>query len=447
MVIGALRRHVTVPAYNLLSRETSLGRIAMLRRSQWWPAERLREYQLARVKALVEHAYRTTAHYSRAMAERGITPGDIRTLDDVASLPILSKKEVQEHLDELVSSAFDRAELVHNASSGSTGVVTQLYHDQRRNRLRRADVYRHNCWTGWCVGEPMFSVWGGPTRHLNTAAVPSRIRDMMVGTVETLNAFEITEEGGVDFLRRMSRQERFGLTGYASGLDRLADVAMRHREISCRPTGIISSAETLTDEARRKIEDAFGARVFNRYGSREVGLIASECGCHDGMHINAENVLVEVVSDASYEGKSGRAIITDLENYGMPMIRYDLGDVIELSDHPCFCTRGLPLLKRVSGRVSAFILCADGRRMSGEFFSYFMHHYSGIREFRIVQKADRSVTIEVVKLPGCDEQGLEGVLEKARNAIGQGIPVSCRQVEAIHVPPSGKYQYAVSECV
>jgi phenylacetate-CoA ligase len=120
-----------------------------------------------------------------------------------------------------------------------------------------------------------------------------------------------------------------------------------------RPKGIISSAEVLTPENRELIETTFGCRVFDRYGCREVSVIASECGEHQGLHINADNLLVETVTDQGpVRGEDGEVLITDLRNFAMPLIRYRIKDVGRLLPQACGCGRGLPLMRISGGRTS-----------------------------------------------------------------------------------------------
>jgi phenylacetate-CoA ligase len=397
----------------MVSRESSLKRIRFLRRSQWWSHDRILDYQFHRFKSLLRHAYGTTEYYRRVLDDRGICPEDITRHEDIASLPTITKADLHEHMESMVSSAFGKNDLNLNSSGGSTGVVTSLYQDTHRNWLRSADIYRHDCWTGWKIGEPVFRAWGARSDFLSMTGMSSRIRRTMLGPLRVLNAFELTDDKAKDFLEEMASHSRFLLVGYASALRQLARVAAECRGIRCRPLGVIPSAETLTDEARKEIEDAFKCGVFNRYGSRETGLMASECEAHTGMHINAEGIFLEVSEDETYDDHMGKVVVTDLENYGMPLIRYEIGDVARLSGVNCACGRGLPLLEKVQGRVSGFVT---------------------------------SITIDMVKAASCDEEKLGDILKKIHKAVGEDIKLTHTFVDHIPTPPSGKYQYVISHC-
>jgi phenylacetate-CoA ligase len=264
----------------------------------------------------------------------------------------------------------------------------------------------------------------------------------MIGVNRVLNAFDMDTSAAAEFLREMGRSRGFLLVGYVSGLKWLADMIAADRSLACRPAAIVSSAETLSPDLRRQIEAAFGCGVFDRYGSRETGLMASECERHN-MHINAESVLVEVVGAGEFGPRTGRLIVTDLENYGMPLVRYEIGDVGSLAHRPCPCGRGLELLDRVSGRVSDFIVGAGGRRIYGEFFSQALC-IDGLRSFRLVQQGDLSVRLELVGDAAALERSLGPALAKIQQALGAGVRVDCATVERIEVAPSGKFRSTIS---
>src|SRR5262249_55637025 len=138
-----------------------------------------------------------------------------------------------------------------------------------------------------------------------------------------------------------------------------------------RPRAMITSAEVLTPDERDLLEEVFCCPVFNRYGCREVGVIASECPAHRGMHVMAEGLYLEIERDGrpAAPGGPGCLLLTDPLNLAMPLIRYRVGDVGSWDEGPCPCGRGLPRLKEVAGRVTDFLVGGDGRLVSGAFLS------------------------------------------------------------------------------
>src|SRR5207245_1302977 len=152
------------------------------------------------------------------------------------------------------------------------------------------------------------------------------------------------------------------------------------------------------------------------YGSREFMLIGSECECHEGLHLTAENLLVEVLDDdgrPTPENKEGNVVITDLYNYGMPFIRYANGDRAVAGWGTCSCGRGLPLLRKVVGRRLDMLQTPDGRLVPGEFFPHLLKDYPAVRRFQVMQTQPDRIQLRVVLKESWDEasrRAVEGVV-------------------------------------
>ncbi|MBN1151702.1 MAG: phenylacetate--CoA ligase family protein, partial [Dehalococcoidia bacterium] len=133
------------------------------------------------------------------------------------------------------------------------------------------------------------------------------------------------------------------------------------------PDVVISGAEQLLDHERALLTEVFGTNPFSKYSAFEVYEIASECSAHKGMHIQAEDIVVEVVNEdgsAAAPDRMGRVIVTNLHNYAMPFIRYELGDLAAIDPTPCECGRHLPRLVGIVGRMSELIVTPSDRRDS-----------------------------------------------------------------------------------
>lgn len=168
----------------------------------------------------------------------------------------------------------------------------------------------------------------------------------------------------------------------------------------------MTSAEVLEPADRQLIEEVFGCPVFNRYGCREVGVIASECPAHQGLHIAAEGLLVEIVqgNDPVRPGESGAILVTDLLNLGMPLIRYRIGDMGTWEEGQCPCGRGLPRLREVSGRVTDFLVGADGRLVSGVYLAtYVVARRTSLGQVQILQEEPGRVRYRIK--PGPSSRG------------------------------------------
>jgi phenylacetate-CoA ligase len=262
-----------------------------------------------------------------------------------------------------------------------------------------------------------------------------------------VSSFDFTDEVLADYVRRYERFRPTVVVGYTNALHEFARYCGRQGVSLRPPAGVIATAERLFPHQRQAIEAAFGASVFDRYGCREVMNIAAECDQHQGLHVNADNLYLELEQDGQpvSAGKLGEVLVTDLNNYAMPFIRYKNGDMAVAASSPCSCGRGLPLLEKVEGRVLDVISTPDGRYLPGEFFPHLLKDYDGIDRFQVYQDEDYAVTIRIVAdedfAPGSAEE-IEGI---ARDALGDSLEVSVRLVQSIPKTEGGKLRVTVSE--
>jgi phenylacetate-CoA ligase len=262
------------------------------------------------------------------------------------------------------------------------------------------------------------------------------------------DAFGFGEAEMVDLIEQIRRRPPQIIEAYASVLSHLAAFSDgRHAVDLPSPDGIITSTDMLFPYQRTLVERVFHSEVFNRYGSREVAVIAAECGEHRGLHISAENVIVEVIDDEGRPlppGRTGRIVITDLWNYAMPFIRYDIEDMGTLAEEGCRCGRGLPLIGEISGRYADVLRAPDGRYVSASALTTVLHRIPGLQQAQIVQHAIDSLQVNVVRseayLAG-GEQVFRGCLAEF---FGDRTRISFHYVDDIPKMPSGKTRFSIS---
>ena len=335
-------------------------------RTQYLPLEELQELQLGRLKSLLRHAYEQCPFYRSRFDAAGVAPGDIKALEAIPAVPILEKRHIQEHREEMVAANWPRDDLVPNLTGGSTGTPISFFLSRDRSWSRAAATWRHNRWAGWDFGERVASLWGA-ARDVPADSWKTRLRNLLIGRTLVLNTALITEAGLSEFHRHLRRFQPRILIGYANSIRLFARYLKSRGPVGFPLRAIVSTAEVLEPEDRVLVERVFGCRIFNRYGCREVSAIASECGEHDGLHTMAEGLYVEVVCGdrPARPGELGAVLVTDLLNLAMPLIRYRIGDMAVPAAGVCPCGRGLPRLQSVQGRVTDFLVGTDGRLVSG----------------------------------------------------------------------------------
>ncbi len=399
-----------------------------MHRDPWLPADVLRRRQWARLQSILRHAFETSPFYRRRFGEAGITPDDVTSFADLRRLPVTTREDLRDP-DEILSSSYERSTLKRSRTSGSTGRVTTTYFDRRawwtakislKIRARLA-----------CGVRP----WDRVALFQESDGVDGALRSWILRR----KSFPIFDplSSVVDEVRAYSPTALYGFPSYLARLGAVATGVVR-------PRVIFTSGEMLDNETRRKIETAFRAPVLDVYGSTELKEIAWECPAREGYHINSDWILVEVLDDRPGSGRrDGPLLVTSLYNYGMPLIRYQLGDTGYLIETPCSCGRGLPLMAPCLGRSVDYFVLPGGATVSPYRMTCAVENVNGLRQYQIIQEAIDRVVVKVVPVDG-PAPVVEGQIREVLGPLLEGVQTSVRFVEKIEPEPSGKHRIVIS---
>ena len=416
-------------------------------RTQFIPPDEIRRLQFDRLRSLLCHAHDHCPFYRRRFEEAGFAPGDLRRLEDLRALPPLEKRDIQEDGADMVARNWPRSDLIRNQTGGSTGTPVTFYLSGARKCSRSAATLRHNRWAGWEVGDRAAVIWGAP-RDRPDDGWRSRLRSALLREPMWLDAGCLTEAGMEEFHRRLHRFRPRVLQAYARAVVLFARFLQVHSLKAYRPHSLVTSAEILEGEDRELLEQVFGCPVFNRYGCREVSVVASECSAHSGLHVMAEGLYIEIETPngPAAPGEMGAVLVTDLLNGAMPLIRYRIGDLAAWADGPCPCGRGLPRLERVAGRFTDFLVGADGRLVSGVFLAtYVVAQRPSLGQVQIRQHQAGAVLYRL--RPGRDfdpEADGKYLREATRRHLGEGTVCEWEAVDELPAEPSGKFLFSRS---
>jgi phenylacetate-CoA ligase len=419
-----------------------------LEETQRYDPERLHDLRLGALLQLLDHAVRYVPFYQKRFAEAGFDPLLVKDFDDLKKLPILTKRDIQEHKKELISTFYDPDELVENRTGGSTGSPLVFYHHQDRLDSRQAATLRHNRWAGYKVGCKTAILWGHQRDIDLYHSFKARLRNLLIDRQLICDSGSFSEETLSQFSRDFRRFRPEIIVAYANSLGMVVDYCTDKKIKLPRPSSIITSAEVLTDENRAKIESYFGVKIFDRYGSRETSIIASECDAHDGLHINAENLHLEFIEDGKdvETGAVGEIIVTDLGNRAFPFIRYQIGDMGSPATGACSCGRTLPRMQMIAGRTTDFLHAPDGRRVSGAALTiYLAAKVPGVRQAQIVQRERTNLIFNLVVDQSFGQSSLDLIREKVTHFFGEQMQFVPNYVDTIPKEPSGKYRFSICE--
>lgn len=432
------------PLHERLKGQASVARRRELEASQWWSRERLQTYQLERLRRFIEHLAQRVPYYREAFAQHGLSARDVRSLGDLARFPFLSKAEIRANAEKL--KAEGAGPLKRYNTGGSSGEPLIFFIGKDRIAHDVAAKWRATRWWGVDIGDRELVVWGSPV-ELGAQDRLRNLRDRLFRS-ELLPAFEMSQANLDRFVDRIRAVRPAMLFGYPSSLSLIAAHAEK-RGVRLDDLGVrvaFVTSERLYEHQRATIERVFGCRVANGYGGRDAGFIAHECPA-GGMHISAEDILVEIVDangQAVAPGVAGEIVVTHLATGDFPFLRYRTGDVGVLGDAHCPCGRGLPLLAEVQGRSTDFVVAADGTVMHGLALIYVVRDLPGIERFKIVQESLQRTRVLLVPGQGYAADTAERIRSGLRDRLGTGVTVDVETVSEIPAEQSGKYRYVAS---
>ena len=415
--------------------------------SQWWTVDQLKQLQLDKLHTLLEYAQAHVPYYRKLFRDTGCQPDDIRSLADLARLPLLNKSRIRADTDALKST--QASSLARFNTGGSSGEPLVFYIGKERVSHDVAAKWRATRWWNVDIGDPEIVIWGSPV-ELGAQDGIRAFRDRLFRT-RLLPAFEMSEKKLDGFLEIIRTTRPKMLFGYPSALSHIARHA-RSRGERMDDLGIrvaFVTSERLYDEQCLQINQVFGCPVANGYGGRDAGFIAHQCPA-GGMHITAEDIIVEIVDPQGNVvpcGSSGEIVVTHLATRDFPFIRYATGDIGVVDDKLCTCGRGLSLLKEIQGRSTDFLVAQDGTVMHGLALIYILRDLPGIKAFKIVQESKDLTRVMVVGETVLDESLRIKIEQDFKARLGQGVQIAIMEVTEIPPEKSGKFRYVVSKVV
>jgi phenylacetate-CoA ligase len=440
-----LVRSVIYPAYRGLRGDRLISFLEELEKNQWRAPREIDDIQWRNVEILLAEAVQRVPYYRELFRRAGIKPEDIQNPDDLRKLPLLTKETIRDAGGRMISKdPMRRGEATK--TGGSTGEPLHFYVDVSAGQIRRANTIRGHRRAGIDIGDRHAVLWGMPADVPFRGRLVDAVRNYFNNHLD-LSTFDMSDATMLRYASRLRRFKPHLITAYPSALSLFAAFCRSRGIADIRPRAIMSGGEQLFESQRELIEDVFGCRVFDRYGSVEFGNVAQECGEHRGLHVMTDLYYVEILAEngePANEGDAGEIVVTDLTNLYMPFIRYRTGDLAVSTRRTCPCGSGFPLLERIEGRLLDAIVTPDGKRVGGRFWSWLSRAVPGIRRFQIEQRAVNGIVFRFV--PGAEwrDENERALEEKIKANFGESFRVAFAKVDDIPLAPSGKFRFIVS---
>jgi phenylacetate-CoA ligase len=444
-----LFQKILYPVYETgIQQRKTLSYLDELQRTQWLSSEQIQKLQWQRTKTLLSHAVAYSPFYAELYKKLGIDISNINNMHDFTSLPVISRSEVVDNFEQMHATNF-KGKLLFKSTGGSTGVPVRLALDRQSYEWRTAVAQRGYSWANCEIGTHTLYIWGVDVgKQPFKKALKTRLYHSLLNR-KMFNCFNFDDNEMLRCVQYINKKKPTGIVSYTTGIYNLAQFISKNN-ISLDTTAvksIITGAEKLFDYQRELIESVFKARVFNTYGCREFMLLASECEKHEGLHVNSDSVVVEIVVDGkpAKPGESGELVITDLHNYGMPFIRYKNGDLATQSAKICSCGRGLPLIEDIDGRKTDIIVAFNGTKIPGIYFPHLMKEIPEIKKYQVIQKTRSELEVKIVQLLPISGEKIQFLRDEIQNVVGRQVDVKFNFVDDIPLNASGKFRVAISE--
>ena len=438
--------HFITPLWAKWEKSDYLNHIEYLKMFQYVSPEEIKRTQWQKTKALLSHAYENCLYYNKLFNTMHLHPDDVLSWSDFERIPLLTKDNIRNNYKDFIAQNSNERMLHSGVTSGSTGKPLHFVADEKGLQWTRAHIVLTQEWAGWRKGERVFALIG---IHANEPEQSIRryLRNKLLDRISLLNTLELDEDSMFAFYSLLKKTHRPFIYGFAHAIYLLAQYLEQRDFMDVHACGIMTGGMVLGGHERSIIEKVFHCKVFNRYGSEEMGVIACECERHEGLHISAGKYYVEILNNdkKAAPGEMGSLIITDLSNNGMPFIRYQIEDMAILSNDMCSCGRTWLLIQEIVGRTSDFIITPEKKVVSGISLTDFFATVHGIVQAQIVQDRIDHLTFKIVKSEEFDDKSIQKLKSIEHRFFGKAMRVTYDYVEDIPKEPRGKYRFVKSE--
>lgn len=417
--------------------ESPLTILKMLLESQWWPREKIRKYQLERLNDLVGHSKENVRFYSKWYDGLRLPLTSLRDFRE--QVPIIKKTDIIENRIDFQGSRY--TEGYEHTTSGSSGDPLVTYISGMADAHRKAAVLRfHDTW-GIKEKDKSVLIWRGNMD--GRKSVFRWLKESMKRTL-VVDVFSLNRNTILDNFNKIEKYKPKYIRGYRSGMMELAELMELNklRFKSFKLDLVIVTAEVMVESDRTFMEEIFGCKVVNEYGSADAGFFAYECP-KGSMHINEESVYIHTDDE-------DLAIITELYNDSMPYINYLNDDVVKISNAQCECGRTSRIITEIVGRESGFALRTNGTKVTQFIFMLIFHELyrfevpDSVKKFKVFQNKN-DFRIQIVPLSAYGKKCEEYIVKRMKEELGEEINIQFEMVEQVERDKSGKLRYFIRE--
>ena len=411
--------------------------------TQWYSKEKMGEFQLRKLRKLLVHCYRNVPYYEKIINERKIDIYNIESLKILNEFPVLTKETIQKNYNDFIPrNNKEISGVVTKQTGGTTGNILYNRNDANTRSSVWAAYRRYEGWMGHHEGDKMLMLMGG---HIKKISFNERIKteiDKFLNNISAVDIYDTTPESLEKVVSLLMKYNFSHIRSYPQFLYAIAK-HIEDKQMRFNVRSISSTAEPVMPEHRRAFKKIFNAETFDQYGCGEIGCIACECDHHKGLHITEERVIVET-------NEFNELLVTDLDNYTMPFIRYWNADQAIISKEECTCGRKSKMIGRIMGRTCDYIIGLNGEFLHWAYFWHLIFDSNiaknrNLRKFQIIQSSQKDLQIKLVcEMLSADEKTF--ILTDIKKRVGD-MNIEFSYVENIENTATGKYRPVINDVI
>ena len=403
-------------------------------------ADERRAWVLERLRVVARYAAQEVPYYQELFAKVGFDPAAEFTFDDFARLPVLEREDVRSAGRNLTSKSIRG--LIKDATGGSTGAPTEVWLGPEELGWRESGLEYSMERIGVPTGVSTGFFWGHNLDPVNRDSLRDRFHDFE-NNRRWFDCFRLSPEMFESYHREFQKWKPACIVAYASPLGHFANYLLERGYKPEYPTRcFVTGAEKLMPEHRTAIREAFKKPVHERYGSRDVGLMAFQYDPENSFDFEVD--WVNVLMEPETTEPLSPILVTKLHADGMPMLRYRIGDIARFPasskpGHPAF------VLHEIAGRESARLWLPDGRWIISAQLPHMLKDFP-VKEFMCIQSADYSVELQIVPRNGFSDENKRRILETMGVNL-PGVDVRLTLVDEIPRTAANKWQIVISKVI
>jgi phenylacetate-CoA ligase len=392
----------------------------------------IKRFQDKKLRALVEHSYKFVPRYHQLFKENKLMPDDIETIDDLYKIPVSRKMDIIDlPQEEIVSADIDLSKCLRVRTSGTTCTPMDIYWEKKARSISKLSICRWLLECGDKITNRHVTLgvnWLRPSASLQKLGI-FRTKHISIHSDPKTQVEQILKFNTETLLT------------YGSGVISLVKEVIEKDIEGFRFSLIFTGGEMLEEDTRRLAKDVFNAEIFDGYGAREVGSICQECVTHTGYHTVGESVIIEVTRNGEpvSTGEEGEITVTNLNNYALPFIRYNLEDLGVLIGDECSCGKSFPLMRVTGGRKRDVINLPNGRQLSALAVYGSLAFIQGIKQFQLIQEKNDYFNVRIVKGRDFTDKTTNEIIQTLEQRLGD-VLVDVSVVDNIPREKSGKFK-------